>query len=611
MAELKLKDIKVKDLDKYQSIALSRLTLLTLAKTHTLLGGFQDYLLGLVNKRVDEDGNADITHIIQSLPTVEEKYNKVFDDYTKLLTAARYQAGALPFATLVAQHNHFMGGKLEEAEMTAADIGTITKLWFIRRKDALAAAQTRVEQLTVSQSIWKIKSGGLNKIKGALSNAYVSRTSAIKLAKELESHLGADASMPRWAVGRLYGLTATERAQTSRGLLSGSENQSKGIAYNAIRLARTELQYANHAVSTAIVAHAPWVIGRKVTLSPAHPKSDICDKWAAGGPYDKGQAILPLHPNCLCYYTDVLSSGTEFYKGVTGWLNNENEYLDDYSEWMGTKQVDYKLPWALNLADSLELWLNVNKGAQAAALNIGEPEAVTMEPVAVPYPVQKVATPVAVPVLAPPPPAVIKVVPAVEAEPPLELNTRMEVRSFNRSNDAAIAWANGLSDDEHTALKKYQGSYYRDINGGLRGNEKIMPSTQRYIEGIDQAMERSSLPQAARVFRGMKSESMVSNFDNLVGAIISDKGFVSTSLLEGVSTGFAKDEPSESILLKMVLPKGTKAIFLDALDDIGEAEILLPRGSSFRVTKLTEIAVSGIDEVTHLKTLEVEYIPPK
>jgi hypothetical protein len=98
-------------------------------------------------------------------------------------------------------------------------------------------------------------------------------------------------------------MDARERAQDATGLLRSARDVppggSSGISYNALRLARNEIQTANHAVTSDIAVHSPWVTGRKVVLSPAHPKSDQCDTFAAGGPYEKTANFLPLHPQCV------------------------------------------------------------------------------------------------------------------------------------------------------------------------------------------------------------------------------------------------------------------------------------------------------------------------
>ena len=55
------------------------------------------------------------------------------------------------------------------------------------------------------------------------------------------------------------GVKAPRRRSSSGGLLTGTENRGRGIAYNALRLARTELQFANHTVTTKDVVYGYFI----------------------------------------------------------------------------------------------------------------------------------------------------------------------------------------------------------------------------------------------------------------------------------------------------------------------------------------------------------------
>lgn len=76
-------------------------------------------------------------------------------------------------------------------------------------------------------------------------------------------------------------------------------------SYAARRLARTEITAAaHHATVNASIAN-PFVGGVQWRLSSSHPKIDICDSYARGGP--NGDGIYPPnevpgipHPHCLC-----------------------------------------------------------------------------------------------------------------------------------------------------------------------------------------------------------------------------------------------------------------------------------------------------------------------
>lgn len=367
-----LRNIRPRQAGRQQHRALMRLTLLVMGETHRILGEVQQWLVGAVQSLADDEGNIDANRLRGLDGQLESRFRQAIQQWVTLFASAREQAASLPFGVLVIQHNAYLQPALLQENMTPDDLGVIVQGWQQRRLRALQATQQRVygDGLQLSQRIWRLENGGLTTLRNTLNTAYTERTSAVGLARQIEAQLGADQDMPRWTRRRLYGMTASERAGDRTGLLTGTENRSRGIAYNALRLARTELQFANHAVSAEIATHAPWVTGQYVRLSPAHPKSDICDQWAAGGPYPKGDSILPLHSQCMCYREDAVMDKSQFTQQVKGWLQGNNTFLDDYRSWLGAQRATEPLPWTMSLADSLELWLSNSQGAQAAALKL-------------------------------------------------------------------------------------------------------------------------------------------------------------------------------------------------------------------------------------------------
>jgi hypothetical protein len=362
--------ITLSNVDALQAQALARLTLLVMGQTHRLFGEFEDWLIGQVNRHIDSDGFVDGAVLISGFSTIDDRYRRAVQQWVKMFEQARVQAASIPFGALVVKHNAYMGS-LTEA-LTAENINTVTQLWQRRRQRALQAAQERVygDGLRLSQRIWRLENGGLQNIRSTLATAMAERTNAKDLANRLEALLGADQDMPRWTDDRLYSMTPAQRAASREGLLTGTETRAQGIAYNALRLARTELQYANHAVTTEIAKHAPWVTGRFVRLSPGHPKIDVCDTLAAGGPYPKDSDLLPAHVQCMCYYEEQVMSKGVFKSQVSDWMAGESDFLDDYRDWLGVQQVTEPLPTDMSVAESLNLWLSVGRGAQAAALNL-------------------------------------------------------------------------------------------------------------------------------------------------------------------------------------------------------------------------------------------------
>lgn len=87
-------------------------------------------------------------------------------------------------------------------------------------------------------------------------------------------------------------------------------------SYAARRLARTEITAAaHHATVNASIAN-PFVNGVQWRLSGSHPKIDICDQYARGGP--NGDGIYPPeqvpgipHPHCLCSQLPVPTGNVE------------------------------------------------------------------------------------------------------------------------------------------------------------------------------------------------------------------------------------------------------------------------------------------------------------
>ena len=258
---------------------------------------------------------------------------------------------------------------MQEA-LTAEDLIPTLRLWEMRRTAALRAMAVRLgsDGLVLSDRLWRLDNGGLSRIRATLAAAFDGRTNALLLARQIEAEMGANAQMPRWTTTRLYKMTPRQRMADRRGLVTDPAHRSRGVAYNAVRLARTELQYANHAVSTEIAQHNPAVIGRYVRLSPGHPRIDICDELAAGGPYAVTDALLPPHPNCMCYYEDVLMDRKEFGQKVQEWVEGGGDFLDEYASWMGMRDPVQSLPYDLPIAELLEFWLSTSFAAEAVKL---------------------------------------------------------------------------------------------------------------------------------------------------------------------------------------------------------------------------------------------------
>lgn len=74
-------------------------------------------------------------------------------------------------------------------------------------------------------------------------------------------------------------------------------------SFDAMRLARTEITRANAQADNAAANLNPFVGSYEVVLSGSHPRADVCDDEASGGPYSKDDTshLPPFHPHCICY----------------------------------------------------------------------------------------------------------------------------------------------------------------------------------------------------------------------------------------------------------------------------------------------------------------------
>jgi hypothetical protein len=127
------------------------------------------------------------------------------------------------------------------------------------------------------------------------------------------------------------GLSAREFALEARQFINPFT--PGGVRYAALRLSRTEINNAAHAVAVDAQRDKPWVSGMAWHLSSSHPRPDVCDTLAKGGKGGKG--VYPVdetpakpHPHCFCYVTPVVPDEDEFLDNLLA--GHYNDYIDKY-----------------------------------------------------------------------------------------------------------------------------------------------------------------------------------------------------------------------------------------------------------------------------------------
>lgn len=130
----------------------------------------------------------------------------------------------------------------------------------------------------LSDRIWQVTGDMGRKLDAYLTQAVARNVPVPIMAQELERYL-----IP----GTSHELVNTPYGQ---------------IAYEAMRLARTEVSAARHRADSAAAQMNPLVEGYSFFTAPEHQCCDHCDVVQAGNPYPKDDVthLPPQHPNCIC-----------------------------------------------------------------------------------------------------------------------------------------------------------------------------------------------------------------------------------------------------------------------------------------------------------------------
>lgn len=138
----------------------------------------------------------------------------------------------------------------------------------------------------LSDRVWNTAGNTRQRLDAYLETAIREGRGALQMSRELEQFLipgrGLRTSKP-------YGVNAS---------------------FDGMRLARTEISRAAQEAHRMAAAMNPFVSGMKWNLSARHPRVDICDDLARGGPTGDGVYSVEAypsrpHPQCLCFSSNV------------------------------------------------------------------------------------------------------------------------------------------------------------------------------------------------------------------------------------------------------------------------------------------------------------------
>jgi hypothetical protein len=166
--------------------------------------------------------------------------------------------------------------------------------------------------LQLSDRLWRIDRGARDAVVNAVERSVVMGQNAAQAAREF---LTRGQPVPAEVRGKLNAANATAMGRETTALMVGEGRAGGGAMAQAQRVFRTEINRAHGAAYMKQAEQTPGFRGFRFTLSPAHPKPDICDEIAANDGFGLGPGVFPnmeeflkvwpAHPNTLSYPVGV------------------------------------------------------------------------------------------------------------------------------------------------------------------------------------------------------------------------------------------------------------------------------------------------------------------
>lgn len=179
------------------------------------------------------------------------------------------------------------------------------------------------------------------------------------------------------------------------------------------------------------------------------------------------------------------------------------------------------------------------------------------------------------------------------------------------------AWTTAITPRDKSTIEYYTSHGSTPMNQVLRGTwDKSIPvpaETKRAVTSMTQIVERSTLPDSYRVYRGaLLPESVRKQL--VPGASFVDKGFMSTSMNKQIATGVA-GKVEDSVLFDLTVPAGSKAAFVGINSQYDyELELLIQQGARVNIESVTQAdgrtVVRGTVDTSKMKTVKPK-APPK
>ena len=193
--------------------------------------------------------------------------------------------------------------------------------------DALKAFQQRKDKgFTISDKLWNQSTLYKQELEEAISCAIQKGTSAITLSKQISKYL--------------LDFPQLQKDYKER---FGKASRAMDCEYRSIRLAASEINMAYRQAENLRWQQMDFVVGYEIKLSNNHtcngnPFQDICDRLA--GKYPKDFQWTSWHPLCRCYKIPILKTEEEFWEwdgrneATTASVNEVKDVPDAFKKWI-------------------------------------------------------------------------------------------------------------------------------------------------------------------------------------------------------------------------------------------------------------------------------------
>lgn len=302
-------DLALANISEQQHKAIARLHLKFTGDIHGIFFSYTTQIKTKLRDYTLPDGTMNPIGALPFNRWLAESWSETYKAFSDRFEAARRQAALISFGALGVYHNGVFGWVSEEDLTEAEPAVRIEGVPFFepQLQEVIDAANQRVysDGFKLSQRIWRLNENSLAGLRQIILETVATGDSAWNAAHRFEEYLGAGQDCPRWTSTRLFKLTKSDiAAGDQRGLIK-SPCSSKGVSYNALRLARNEIQIAHQMANDAILQRMPWVEMEQIRLSPSHPAIGCeCEGIVVGGEngdgvYPLGTITLPVHVQCL------------------------------------------------------------------------------------------------------------------------------------------------------------------------------------------------------------------------------------------------------------------------------------------------------------------------